>query len=161
MTTDQIDATLAALKPHYLGTISRNGWDQLTPAVHSGKSAWIMNTDKTGKPGTHWVAFLIDLDDKTVEYYDSFAGDLDVDVDRALVEFIKKNAIREQYLKLKINGVIDQDANSDNCGWFCVRFVLDRFRGKKWREVTKFDDSVKGEAEIAAFKKKYPYDRYI
>jgi hypothetical protein len=56
---------------------------------------------------------------------------------------------------MKVNRIIDQDANSTNCGWFACRFIIDRFRGKPWREVTKFDESVKGETAVERFKKQH------
>jgi hypothetical protein len=112
MTTTEIDQVMAPYRPHYLGTIARNEWDRLAPASHTGKSAW---TDKNDKPGT----LLMDLDRHTIEYYNSFADDIPSDILDELKTFIDKNNPTRQYLKLKVNRVVDQDANSINCGWFC------------------------------------------
>ena len=152
---DQINDIMKSYKAHYLGTIARDGWEHLRPPVMTGKSGWIMNTDKTGEPGTHWVAMLTDLDDKSVEYYDSFGNDIPNDILVPLKNFIDGNNLSSGYLKLKVNRIVDQSATSDNCGWFCCKFLIDRMRGKSFRDVTKFDEHVKGEAEIAAFKAKH------
>jgi len=44
-------------------------------------------------------------------------------------------------LKLKENRVIAQSDNSSNCGFFCCRFLMDRFRGKSF--ATGYDDKQK------------------
>jgi hypothetical protein len=36
-----------------------------------------------------------------------------------------------------------------------MRFLIDRFRGKNFRECTKFDDHVKGEANIERWKEQH------
>ena len=154
MNTD-IDNVMKPYRPAYLGTIARDDWGSLTPAMHKGKSGWIMNTDRLGKPGTHWVAFLLDLDRYTIEYYNSFADAIPDDVLVSLKAFLEVNNPTKHYLKLKENRVKDQDADSTNCGWFSCKFLIDRFRGRPWREVTKFDDHVKGEDAIAKFKQQH------
>ena len=152
MTTDDINKVMNPYRPHYLGTIARNEWELLTPATHTGKSAWIMNTDPNTKGGTHWVAFLMDLDRHTIEYYNSFGDDIPADILTLLKTFIENNNPTKQYLKLKVNRVVDQAATSANCGWFCCQFIIDRFRGRPWQEVTKFDDHIRGEEAVNKFK---------
>ncbi len=46
LTTSQINDAMAPYRPHYLGTIARDGWGGLTPPPHKSWSGWIMNTDK-------------------------------------------------------------------------------------------------------------------
>lgn len=161
LTNLQINDIMSTYKPHYLGTIPRDGWDQLTPPGHKGWSAWIMNTDKADRPGQHWVAFFLDLDHHTIEYYNSFADDIPNDVLVYLKNWLDKNNVSKGYLKLKVNRVIDQSATSSNCGWFCIRFIIDRSRGKKFSECTKYDEHVKGEKAIKEFKEKYGEFKYL
>ena len=111
-----------------------------------------MNTDPSSKPGQHWVAFLMDLDRHTIEYYDSFGNDIPTTILDDLKKFLADNNPTKQYLKLKVNRIVDQDVKSSNCGWFCCMFIQDRFRGRPWREVTKYDDHVKGEEAVAKWK---------
>lgn len=159
LTNIEIDKIMEPYKPRYLGTIPRDGWSMLSPPLREGKSAWIMNTDPAGQKGQHWVAMLMDLDNKTIEYYDSFAEDIPDDILRPLKVFIDTHRPDSGYLKLKTNHIIDQDARTSNCGWFCCKFIIDRFRGKSWRECTKYDDHIRGEKDILKFKK--TYDTYI
>src|SRR6185312_5202816 len=35
MSNEDIDKVMQPYRPHYLGTIARNGWDELTPAMHT------------------------------------------------------------------------------------------------------------------------------
>ena len=161
MMTDDINKLMDTYKPHYLGTIARDEWKLLTPPSTTGKSAWIMNTDRHDQPGKHWVAFLIDIDGHSIEYYNSFADDIPADVLISIKQFVATHNVTKYYLKLKVNHVIDQDANSSNCGWFACKFIIDRFRNKPWRECTKYDEHVKGEAAIAAFKKKHGDYTYL
>ena len=100
------------------------------------------------------MAFLISLDDQTVEYYDSFAEDIPKDSLVGLKDIVGRVST-PGLLKMKVNRIVDQDANSTNCGWFACKFIIDRFRGKKFKEVTKFDDSIKGEVEVEKLKKQH------
>ena len=122
-----------------------------------GKTGWIVNTDKTGQPGQHWVAFLLDLDGHTIEYYDSLADPLPTDVKASLKKFLDKYGPHRELLKYKENRVADQQATTATCGWFACRFLIDRFRGRSFSAVTHFDDSIKqeaikGEAAVQKFK---------
>jgi hypothetical protein len=67
-------------------------------------------------------------------------------------------------LKVKENKVVHQRDNSENCGWFCCSFLIDRFRGKSFAEATGYDDKIKisnvnkDEAEIERLKSQPPFD---
>ncbi len=95
----------------------------------------------------------MNLDKYTIEYYDSFADEPSNEVLDDLKRFLEKNNPTKQYLKLKVNHVVEQRANSANCGYFAMDFIIDRFRGKPWREATKYHEAQKGEKEIDKFKK--------
>jgi hypothetical protein len=168
MSNSEIDKVMHGYRPKYLGCVARDGWDGLTAGMPTGKSGWIMNTDKTGQPGQHWVAFLLDLDGHTIEYYDSFAEPMPKDVGAGLKKFLDKYGPHRELLKFKENRVPDQHASTANCGWFACRFLIDRFRGRSFREVTHFDDTVKGEvikgeAAVEKFKSQHggSFDTYM
>ena len=44
------------------------------------------------------------------------------------------------YLKMKINNVVHQDVRSDLCGYHCIRFLKDRFKGIPFKVSTRFSD---------------------
>ena len=163
MMSTEIDTVMKRYKPRFLGTIARDEWKLLTPPVDSGKSGWVMNTDPKSKPGKHWVAFLMDLDNKSMEYYNSFGDDIPTDVLESLKSFLDEHNPTRDLLKLKVNKVIDQDVNSSNCGWFCCKFLIDRFRGKPWIEASGFDNHIKGEESVTKFKQQHggSYSIYI
>ena len=64
----------------------------------------------------------------------------------------------ETILKLKENQVIQQSDDSSNCGYFCIRFLIDRFRNRSFSEATGYDERQKinminkNEAEIEKMK---------
>jgi predicted double-glycine peptidase len=52
------------------------------------------------------------------------------------------------YLKWKDNKIINQRANSSNCGWFCIQFLLDRFEGKPFKDSTGYSNVNKSERDL-------------
>src|SRR5689334_3328754 len=85
-------------------------------------------------------------------------------VDQSLLIFSKCKLILkilkpETILKVKENKVVHQSDSTSNCGWFCCKFLIDRFRGKSFADATGYDDRVKishikhDEAEIERLKK--------
>ena len=122
-----------------------------------------MNTDPSNKEGKHWIAVLIDLDDDlSVEYFDSFGRE----PTRKFMKEIKKliDKLRpHSYLKFKTNRVQLQDKNTQNCGFFAMKFLLDRLaNGLTFKEATGYkneiiDNSIQGENNIQSLKNKFGY----
>ena len=110
--------------------------------------------DEQPNPGIvegHYVAIFIDTDcDMSAEYYDPFGEPMPAKLKNQLKQLIKRMN-PSSMLKLKINGVTNQAAQSSNCAWHCVRFLLDRYRGKSFKEATDFSIT---EAEALENKKK-------
>jgi LmbE family N-acetylglucosaminyl deacetylase len=134
--------------------------------VHKGaKIGFIMNLSnhdaKSG--GTHWVAVWIDpVQDKSVEYYDSFSRAPPPSLMKDIKHIVDK-INPDVFLKFKQNRVVQQSADSDNCGQFSMRFLMDRMRGKSFSESTGFDEKMKmhavakNEKEIEKLKKLPPF----
>ena len=127
MMSNEIDAVMKRYRPRFLGTIARDQWDVLTAPVESGKSGWIMNTDPLTKPRQHWVAFLMDLDNTSVEYYNSFADDIPGDVLQKLKEFLNEHNGRFtpvtlccalQNAGIFVNHLLSLKNSRCNCGLF-------------------------------------------
>lgn len=150
LSTDQLNGLMSKY-PNYLGAIASDEIRSLDiqPQTELG---FILNKDASDKEGSHWVAVYSD-GKKTIEYYDSFAkpptqkfmSDL-----RWVVDQIKPDT----YLKFKQNKIIDQDADSTNCGFHSSKFLIDRFRGRPFAECSGFDDSIRAEKDIEKFKAK-------
>ncbi len=152
--TDEIDKMM---KPYrqYIGTLPADFIHHIDIKKLPTQFGFVMNLDSSNKPGSHWVGVFIDLKD-SVEYYDSFAREPSksfLKQIKILLDKLKPNV----YLKLKINRIKEQNVKSSNCGFFAMRFLTHRFDGKPFREVTRYDDSVKGERDIKRLKQKFGY----
>ena len=66
----------------------------------------------------------------------------------------------DTYLKFKDNRIVDQAANTANCGYFAAKFLIDRFRNKPFPEATGYDNHVKAEKDIEAWKQKQNIQPY-
>lgn len=144
--------------PNFIGVIARDEIGKLVKHIkHFAKEkkpfGWIMNTDPAGKPGTHWVAIIVKPND-SVNYYDSFGMPAPPDIAKNLkkvVDITKPTTL----MKFKENKIKSQSVTSDNCGWFCMKFISDMLSGKPFIECTGFSNVIKGEKEIEQFKKKF------
>ncbi len=167
MYDDQIDRVMSHFKD-YAGTIMRNEIKTLLPGIEPrSRVAFIINTDTSDKPGQHWDAVYIDARDgpessNSLEWYDSFGRSMPPDIQqdcKLILKMLKPSTV----LKLKENRVIAQSDNSSNCGFFCCRFLMDRFRGKSFAAATGYDDKqkineiTKNEKEIENLKQTKPF----
>jgi hypothetical protein len=91
----------------YLGTFAADKF----PSNKIGY--YILNLDKTGMPGSHWVA-CINLG-KTILVYDSFG---------MKTSNILKNVFPKNLKILDSNYDIEQEIHEDNCGARCITAIL-------------------------------------
>ena len=93
------------------------------------KCSFIVNTDESSLPGTHWFAIYIP---KTgpIEYFDSFGRQPE---EKEVKYFIKINNRRVIY-----NSKLLQSSESITCGHFCIFYLLFRNRGYTMKMFTKF-----------------------
>ena len=148
--------------PEYLGCVSSDELlTRILPNIQpQSRGFWINNLSPSTSGGSHWVGFFVDArpeGSNSIEYSDSF-GDPVPDSMRQDLQEIADKLDAQKYLKLKENTLVQrQDDDTPNCGFFAVKFVLDRMRGKSFAEATGFDsnlidESVDGEKEISKFK---------
>ncbi len=135
----------------FQGVISADEMPLLEPEI---PMSFIMNTDPSDKPGKHWQA--CNINDSSVEFFDSFGEDPSDMFLKDLRGVVQKLS-PEQYLKLKINKVVQQHANSNNCGFFAMKFLIERMQGKPFPEATKFSKVRQGEKDIKEFKEGFGY----
>ena len=148
----------------YKGSIMRDEIKKLMPDIKpQSRAAFIINTDPKDKPGQHWCAIYVDArngpeSSNSLEWYDSFARPMPADI-REDMKLLLKCLKPETILKLKENSVLHQDDNTANCGYFCIRFRIDRFRGQSFSSATGYDEKQKydminkNEAEIEKMKR--------
>jgi hypothetical protein len=99
--------------------------------------------------------------DQEIDYYDSYgegASQGDLKAIKAIAEKLNANT----YLKYKENRVQQQNNKSSNCGFFAVKFLIDRLNGKHFTDATNWNDMIidkskKGEREIEKFKTQVGY----
>lgn len=158
LSTDQIQKTMQ-IYPDYIGTIPRDKIHELLPLVHPhSRVAFILNFDPAHKEGSHWISIYIDArpsGSNSIEYFDSYGRDIPNDIMKALYPIIKKIS-PDGYLKLKVNKIVQQSVNSNNCGFFSMQNLIDRFRGKPFKDITGYSEVAKNEKNIDNLKKKYP-----
>lgn len=144
--------------PEYLGTISHDEFlSRILPHVgEKTRGCCIINTDPRNKPGQHWQALYWDgrpNGDHEIDFFDSY-GDKIKSNDRLLrdIKSLASKLSSDSYLKLKENRIRYQSDSSDECGFFCMKFCIDRLHGRPFRDASGFSQIVKGEAQIAKFK---------
>jgi hypothetical protein len=169
---DQIERIMSKFKDKgWMGCIMRDQIKTLLPHIkpHS-RISFIINTDPSTKSGTHWQAVYIDARDgpessNSLEFFDSFGRTMAPDI-REDCKLILHCLKPETILKMKENRVIKQKDESQNCGFFCIKFLVDRYRNKSFSESTGFDETTKineakqSEKEIERLKH-YPPFNYI
>jgi hypothetical protein len=148
--------------PHFYGTVARDELNLIRKSVSPStkKVGFIMNTDKRGKAGQHWVAIYIDH--HAAEYFDPFGikgsnkGEPEEDTREGIRKILDKMGIGE--IQLKHNKIQKQSITTNNCGWFSQQFLVDRFKGKPFMDASGFSQVDQSEKEIAKFKKKFPFE---
>ena len=94
--------------------------DQLPETVTVFPACFVVNTDPSGKPGSHWVAIYID-ENKHGEYFDSYGRP---PVVLAVVNFLNENCPCWHYNEQQVQGLF-----SSVCGHYCIYFLLQRAYG--------------------------------
>lgn len=95
--------------------------DKLPTRVSTYPALYIANVDKSGEPGSHWVAFYFTRD-REGEFFDSY-GQPPSTYSRPFASFLKNNSSSWTF-----NSVTLQSVNSKVCGHYCVYFALFRCR---------------------------------
>ena len=123
------------------------------------KIGWIQNTDPKKSKGRHWVAYFINIPEGEINYYDSLVennGMPSAENMKGLKKIIDK-INPEFYLKFKNNLCRFQNPKSNNCGYFSLKFLLDRYSNIPFRECTRYNKVVdryeEGEMMIKKFKR--------
>ena len=102
--------------------------DQLPTYIdRSRRAAFVINTDPSDMPGSHWVGLYYDAAYR-FEYFDSFGLQ---PVHAQIVSFIRRNSNRP----LLFNSRHLQDTVSAVCGLYCIYFLLVKCRGGSMQRV--------------------------
>ena len=100
---------------------------------------FIMNLDPSDKPGSHWVAVVIDNRDKYVGYYDSLC----IHPTKQILDDIKelvKMIDPVHMFKFKFNTVRDQSKHSGKCGMYSMMFLHNILNGMSFKKASGYYD---------------------
>ena len=112
---------------------------------------FVINSTSSKTEGHHWRAVFLDFINCEIDYYDSL-------VSQPTKEFLKDIKLLIDkvnppcYMKLKVNLVKTQGDDTQNCGFFASKFIIDRFKNKPFKEASMVDKSDIGEYNIEKFK---------
>jgi hypothetical protein len=111
--------------------------DEITDIPQQIPQGFIINTSKsTDKAGEHWQA--IAISDDACMFFDSYGDDPDPIIIKQLKDKFKEWQL-PILMKLKINKVALQAPETNTCGFFCIKFLDDIFKGKSFIEATEFN----------------------
>ena len=107
------------LKAYFRGVFPCDG---LPDKKYRGRqNAYIVNTDKKGQPGKHWMALW--TRDNLCEVMDSYALPIEVYGAQPLEDWLKK------WKYVVSNGQSLQNVNSKSCGHYALMFLKAKARG--------------------------------
>ena len=113
--------------------------DQLPSRVRNGN--YIINLDSSngGKNrGTHWTALVIH--DKDALFFDPFGATPSIEIR----QFVKKG---QKGVHLGFNNWVIQDLKSENCGYFCLSFLMNIQPSRLYKSANDFINQYKDDTK--------------
>lgn len=97
----------------------------------------IYNTDTSNKPGEHWFAVYLDIPEREISYYDSFATKPPKDM-LMLMSNIKKDLMDKLGINIKIDYNHKRHQYDEyNCGMYSMNYIINRLKGMKMKDIEK------------------------
>ena len=119
---------------------------------HTKEFGFVINKEKSSDgDGTHWMACFIDIPRAEIDFYDPLVSQ-PTKYFLHDIKYLIDKIDPELYLKIKVNNIKDQANDTANCGFFVAKFLIDMFKGKKFKQASRFDNSKIGEENIEKFK---------
>ena len=151
---DQVQDIIKSKTRKLVPVIMADQIKTLVPLVdkHTKEFGFIINKESSiDGDGTHWMACFIDIPRAEVDFYDPLVSQPSKEFLKG-IKFLIDKIDPELYLKIKVNNIKDQANDTSNCGFFCAKFLIDMFKGKKFKQASRFDNSKIGEENIEKFK---------
>lgn len=105
----------------------------------------VLNTDKHGGPGQHWVALYVDFQGQTFEYWDSAGSPPFDEIHNFMVNTVEQlNAAGGKYKPVVVcKDIVHQKADTE-CGVYSLYFIINRLNGipYKFFQSNEIPDSV-------------------
>lgn len=158
MNTSEITKILSG---HRLTKRSFNGvfsLDMIPKYVQKKPASYVINTDPSYQPGTHWIAIYFPVRGPA-EFFDSFGR---APFNKRFIKFMKDNSYRYIYNRREM-----QNSLSLLCGNYCCLYILDRCRGRSMnyfvnrfaKKMSQHNDQIARILFKKSFKKKYTKHR--
>jgi hypothetical protein len=120
----------------FLGALPSNFYTQIrvdySQFKHYKKVGIVFNLDTHDKPGSHWVAFLIDNKNRQYEYFDSTGKSPNKHI-KTFINMLIKQEIIKSYRYLQ-NTTVHQTKNSE-CGIYSMFYIIQRLLGKDFHTI--------------------------
>ena len=144
---DEID-NIMKHTPNYMGAVGLEDLPKIFKHISDNKLkkfSFILNTNTD-----HWVA--VNSDGHSIEFYDPLT---EWKPSKQFYNDFQKHIQHFPYmLKFKINNVKQQSDNTANCGWFCMRFLMERANDISFKNATDYPKHIKdNEKDIKNMKK--------
>lgn len=101
------------------------------------KVGMIFNLDKHDEPGSHWVAYFLNLNSKnpSVEYFDSVGRKPPQEIEKFMNDIIRNAYINLHFsLDKKINTIQHQKKDTE-CGVYSLYFIIERLNGRTFDNI--------------------------
>lgn len=150
---DQIENILQSKTKRFVPVIMSDEIPSLVKYVNpkTKEFGFVINSTSSKTEGQHWKAVFLDFINCEINYYDSL-------VSQPTKEFLKDIKLLIDkvnptcYMKLKVNLIKSQRDDTNSCGFFASKFIIDRFKNKPFKEASMVDKSDIGEYNIEKFK---------
>jgi len=150
---DEIENILQSKTKRFVPVIMSDEIPSLVKYVNpkTKEFGFVINSTSSKTNGEHWRAVFLDFINCEINYYDSL-------VSQPTKQFLKDIKLLIDkvnpscYMKLKVNLVKTQGDDTQNCGFFAAKFLIDRFKNKPFKEASMVDKSDIGEYNIEKFK---------
>lgn len=143
----------------YLGCYANDQIDILIKYIKDNnikKGGAIINTNNLKDKEGHWVAIWFDtIDDCSFEYFDPFGNNPRSNNFINKFKSMFEDMETECYIKVKINKIKFQSLSSINCGWFSLKFLLERINNITFKDATKYKKISNNENDIKELKQQY------
>lgn len=97
------------------------------------KLGFVFNTDPHDRPGQHWIAMYCDLNNKEVNYWDSYGIKPSDEVNRLAQRIIDQGKKLGINMKFKVNKYKHQYKNSE-CGVYSINFIVSQLEGNSFED---------------------------
>ena len=150
---DQIENILQSKTKRFVPVIMSDEIPTLLKYVNpkTKEFGFVINSTSSKTDGQHWRAVFLDFINCEIDYYDSLVSQPTKQFLQDIKLLIDK-VNPPCYMKLKVNLCKVQDDESQNCGFFASKFIIDRFKNKPFKEASMVDKSDIGEYNIEKFK---------